>query len=43
MTETIDSIGSKTIFIPKDAAFTKLADADFEKLTDAEKITIIKK
>ena len=43
LTETLDSIGSKNIFAPNDAAFTKLADSDFERLTDAEKVTIIKK
>ena len=31
------------MFASNDTAFTKLADSDFEKLTDAEKKTIIKK
>ena len=43
LTEILDSIDSKTIFAPNDAAFAKITDADFETLTDAEKTTIIKR
>ena len=41
LTDILDSIDAQTIFAPNDAAFDKVADTDFEKLTDPEKITII--
>ena len=40
---SLDSIDSKTIFAPNDAAFAKITDVDFVELTDPEKIIIIKR